>query len=82
MSKSLVEILNELDFKYQSTDGQWVIYAANGSNYNETILCAVDSVTGYVTIDRQRPDTDDPQLWINVNHHDSVIEVILTHLTR
>lgn len=82
MSKSLVEVLKDAGFTYASTDGQWVIYEAQGSNYNEQILCAIDAQTGYITIDRQVSDSDETQLWININQNDPVVEVILTHLTR
>ena len=82
MSKSLIETLNDLGFEYQSTDGSWVIYQAQGSSYNETVACAVNAQDGYITIDRSIPDSDGTQLWININQNDSVVEVILSHLTK
>lgn len=82
MSTTIIKTLAHLGFEYQSTDGEWVIYAMQGSNYNEVIVCAINAQDGHITIDRSIPDSDIPQLWINLNQHDPVVEVILTHLTR
>lgn len=82
MKKSIVQVLAYLGFEYQSTDNEWVIYTAQGSNYNEVISCAVNAQDGYITIDRSVPDSDETQLWINLNQNDPVVEVILSHLTK
>lgn len=82
MSKSLIETLADMEFKWVATDNEWVIYEAPGNGYNEVVSVAVNASDGAVTIDRRVIDSDDTSLWINMNQSDPVIEVILSHFVQ
>ena len=82
MSKSLIETLADMEFKWVATDNEWVIYEAPGNGYNEVVSVGINSFDGAVTIDRKVVDSDAVPLWINMNQSDPVIEVILSHFTR
>lgn len=82
MSKSLIETLADMEFKWVATDNEWVIYEKPGNGYNEVVSVAVNASDGAVTIDRRVIDSDDTSLWINMNQSDPVIEVILSHFVQ